>query len=108
MALGIRLYEITSGFPSHESYGLTSQIRRGAVSVASNVAEGYGRGTQKDYLRFLRVARGSLFEIETQVELAHRLGYIGEEILSSINTDIVDTLRVLSGLVKQVQSSERI
>ncbi|RPI59311.1 MAG: four helix bundle protein, partial [Planctomycetaceae bacterium] len=64
MELAGQIYEATQKFPADERFGLTSQLRRAAVSVPSNIAEGYGRGTRKDYKRFLQVARGSLYELE--------------------------------------------
>jgi four helix bundle protein len=92
------VYRTTNDFPHAEIYGLTSQIRRASVSVASNIAEGQGRSTTKDFLHFLSLARGSLYEVETQVSIARRLGYIeiqGEKQLLGA-TDEVSGL--LSGL----------
>jgi four helix bundle protein len=92
------VYRATNGFPHAEIYGLTSQIRRAAVSVASNIAEGQGRNTTKDFLHFLSLARGSLCEVETQVSIARRLGYIeiqGEEQLLGATDEVS---RLLSGL----------
>jgi len=69
------IYELTLAFPNDEKFGLTSQLRRAAVSVPSNIAEGSGRGSDKDFCRFLYLARGSLTEIETQLLIAQQLGY---------------------------------
>jgi four helix bundle protein len=69
------IYALTSVFPKNEQFGLTSQLRRAAVSVPSNIAEGCARGGTKELIYFLNVASGSLSEIDTQVEIAHRLGY---------------------------------
>ena len=77
MDLVEEVYRISHAFPSDERFGLTSQIRRAAVSVPSNIAEGWGRGRTKEYTQFLRYARASLKEIETQWLIAHRLGFIG-------------------------------
>ncbi|EPR74779.1 23Sr RNA [Winogradskyella psychrotolerans RS-3] len=70
------IYKLTKGFPSSENFGLTSQLRRAAVSLPSNIAEGSSRGSTKDFIRFLNIASGSLAEIETQLVIAERIGYI--------------------------------
>ena len=80
------VYRLTRGFPREELYGLASQLRRAAVSIASNIAEGEGRSSDKELLYFLSNAKGSLFEVETQIMIADRLGYLShlqaEELLS--------------------------
>jgi four helix bundle protein len=73
------IYRLSSGFPSHEQFGLTSQVRRAAVSVASCIAEGHARSSRRDFARFVSMAMGSLAEVETQVLLAQRLGYLGQD-----------------------------
>lgn len=73
------IYQVTRAFPREETFGLVSQLRRASISVPSNIAEGWGRNSRKDYLRFLHIARGSLFEIATQVEIAHRVGLLTPE-----------------------------
>ena len=98
------IYESTRDFPSTEKYGLTSQLRRAAVSVPSNIAEGYGRGTSQDYLRFLRVARGSLFEVDTQLLIAQRMGYLDQSDYQQVEDKLAETGRVLAGLIKSIES----
>ena len=99
------IYVLTKSFPSDERFGLTSQIRRSAVSVPSNIAEGYGRGSKNDYSRFLRIARGSLFEIETQLVLAHDLGYITDEARVAVQQQIDKVARPLWGLTRSIETS---
>lgn len=79
MELVASVYEATRTFPAHENYGLTSQLRRAAVSVPSNIAEGHTRESTKEYLHHLSIAQGSLAEIQTQIEIAGRLGYMPTE-----------------------------
>lgn len=73
--LSVVVYRLTSDFPREEIYGLTSQMRRAAVSIASNIAEGYGRGSRREYRQFLRIAYGSVLELQTQLEIANKLGF---------------------------------
>jgi four helix bundle protein len=82
--LGINIYSITKTFPKEEVYGLTSQIRRSAVSIPSNIAEGKGRNSDREFVRFLQISLGSLYELQTQLELALSFNYITniENILS--------------------------
>ena len=79
MDLAEDIYRTTKAFPKEELYTLTSQLRRAAISVPSNIAEGKGRSSEKDLIQFLHYSRGSLFEIETQIALARRLGYLNAE-----------------------------
>jgi len=87
MELAAQCYRLTGRLPAQERFGLSMQIRRSAVSVPSNIAEGYGRRSLGDYVRFLRVANGSLKELETQLVLTVRLGMIGEH-------EVVEALRL--------------
>lgn len=89
------VYSITTKFPSEEVYGLTSQIRRAVVSIPSNIAEGTGRNTDKEFCRYLEFAIGSLFEVQTQIILANDLDYISAQDFNRINDKIVYLIRML-------------
>ncbi|GJQ05041.1 four helix bundle protein [Capnocytophaga canimorsus] len=97
-----KVYEITRLFPEEEKFGLTSQIRRSAVSIPSNIAEGYGRGTSKTYLQFLSIARGSLFELETQFHIARRLRFITEN--NEIEYIISEISKMLNALINKIKN----
>ncbi|NJM52319.1 MAG: four helix bundle protein [Blastocatellia bacterium] len=97
-------YELTKDFPKEELYGLTSQLRRCAVSVPSNIAEGHGRNTRGEYIQFLGIARGSLKESETQVILASRLKYISE---SQTSETLLKSKEVGSLLGKLINSLKK-
>lgn len=88
--------------PPEELYGLTSQMRRSAVSVPCNIAEGYARQRQADYIRFLRVARGSLYELDTQIELATELNYLDDD--RELTDLLRETDRILQGLIRSLAS----
>jgi four helix bundle protein len=104
MDLGIEVYRLTKTFPESERFGLISQLRRASVSVASNIAEGYGRGTTADYIRFLRASRGSLYEIDTQLLLAVRLEYIPKSAYDEILERLNECGRILAGLIRSLES----
>jgi four helix bundle protein len=107
MDLVTQVYKLTKGFPSEEIYSLTAQMRRCAVSIPSNIAEGYARNSSKDYIRFLRVARGSLYELQTQLEIALNLSYLNNndhEQLQSLNESIA---KMLNALIGKVSLSEK-
>lgn len=78
------VYEVTSDFPKSEHYGLSSQLQRSAVSIASNIAEGCSRSSEREFIRFLEIAQGSAFEMETQLILANDISYIDDELLSQL------------------------
>ena len=90
LALAQKIYELTSSFPSKERYGLTAQIRSAAVSIGSNIAEGAGRGSPRELARFIRIALGSIAEVDSQIELAVRLGIVEAQ------PDLREFMRVLS------------
>jgi four helix bundle protein len=101
MELLKEVYQTTAGFPASEAFGLASQLRRAAISIPSNIAEGAGREGTKEFLQFLSIARGSLSELETQVLLARELGYI------SAPDSLVDRIDRLFALIGGLMSSLR-
>jgi four helix bundle protein len=100
MDLAEDVYRITKLFPKEETYGLTVQLRRAAVSVPSNIAEGKGRSSEKELSQFLCHSRGSLFEIETQVNLARRLGYLDAQQAEAILKKATSVGQLLNGLLR--------
>lgn len=99
------IYRITKAFPKDEIYGLTSQIKRAAVSVPSNIAEGAARQGTKEFMQFLYIALGSLSEVETQLVIAEKLGFINK--IDSIMEQIIDIKRMLFGLIKYLKGKEQ-
>jgi len=99
MKLVVSIYRLTGAFPQNERYGLTSQLRRAAVSVPSNIAEGYGRGSRPDYVRFLNMARGSANEIEAQLLIAVQLAFVDEDRVDKTTQKVLEVQRILKGLV---------
>ena len=102
--LCLHIYKVTKRFPKDEMYGLTSQIRRSAVSIPSNIAEGYGRKTTLEYVRFLYIAYGSVCELETQMMISGDLGYMGKERLQELREEIGDIERMLKALIKSLEN----
>ena len=100
MEIVVYVYKITDNFPSEEKYGLTSQMRRSAVSIPSNISEGAGRNTSKEFVNFLHISQGSLSELDTQSELAKRLNYINEAEWKELDNMLLEEDKVLTGLIK--------
>ena len=100
MDLVEEVYRITLSLPKEEKYGLISQIRRAAVSIPSNIAEGDERGTNKESVRFLYIAKGSLAELQTQLEIAHAVGYIDKPTLNAFNEKTNTIGKMLGSLIK--------
>ncbi len=98
MELVKQIYNLTKSFPKEEIYGLTSQIRRAAVSVPSNIAEGQGRDSTKEFIHHLSIAYGSLMEVETQVLIAESLNYLKSEETSLILEKTAEVGRIINGL----------
>jgi four helix bundle protein len=91
-----QIYKTTSSFPDSEKFGLTNQLRRASVSVPSNIAEGCSRSSNKDFSRFLEISIGSIYEIETQLLIAFDLGYIDQEKLDELCTDLNKIIKMIS------------
>ncbi|MGH7481162.1 MAG: four helix bundle protein [Longimicrobiales bacterium] len=107
VALCTRCYEVTSGFPASEAMGLTGQIRRCAVSVPANIAEASARYHRRDYVRILYIARGSLAELDTLIEIAVRLSLLSATIAASLKPDIDSVGRRLNGLISSLKRKEQ-
>ncbi len=103
-ALALEVYLCTRRFPKDEVYGLSSQMRRAAVSVPSNIAEGKGRHSHKELVQFLYKARGSLLELETQMSIAHELGYIEDSPAMHLEEMTAEVGRILNGLVNRFEN----
>ena len=106
MELVKAIYDATDGFPSHEQFGLTSQLRRAAVSVPSNIAEGKAHYSNREFVRFLRHSRGSLAEIETQVLIAHQRRYLSDPTMAKLSQQLDELGRILSGLINSLKDRE--
>jgi four helix bundle protein len=100
--LCLEVYRITKGFPKIEIYSLISQMRRAALSIPSNIAEGYGRKTLSEYLRFPYIAYGSVCELETQIMLSGDLGYLNGTQLSKLQKEVGEIERMLQALIKSL------
>jgi four helix bundle protein len=98
-----KIYQITGLFPEEERFGLTSQMRRAAVSVPSNIAEGYARTSTKDYIHFLSIARGSIAEIETQLYISKDLEYVQEERLENVFALIEEISKMLTAMIVKLK-----
>jgi four helix bundle protein len=106
-ALAGEIYRATENFPKHEIYGLTSQLRRAAVSVASNIAEGQGHRTKGEFQHFLGQSRGSLLELETQPAIALDLSYLSSDEIAGLERKTVEVRRLLSGLIDSRRGKAR-
>ena len=100
--LCVKIYRRTKGFPLEERYVLTSQIRRSALSIPSNIAEGYGRKTKADYIRILYIAYGSVCELDTQILLAGDLNYLQTNVRNEFNQDISEVEIMLKALIRSL------
>ena len=99
------VYSLSSSITESEKFGLISQIRRSSVSIPSNIAEGYGRNYKKDYSRFLQIARGSLFECQTQIEIAINLNFISIDDCKEINELSIEIEKMLNSLINKLSEN---
>ncbi len=107
MDMSVQVYEVTSDFPKKEEFGLTSQLRRSAVSIPSNIAEGYGRNHTKDFMRFLQIAQGSVYECQTQLEISFRVRFIQESVFREMDSEYEIIAKMLSSLIRRLSNSEQ-
>jgi four helix bundle protein len=103
LRLTIELYKVTRGFPEVEKFGLVSQIRRSAASIPANIAEGWGRGSTKEYIKFLLIARGSLNELETHLIISKELGYIPPATTNELSATLADIGKMLNRLISALR-----
>jgi four helix bundle protein len=107
MDLVIDVYKTTNTFPTQEIYGLTNQIRRATVSIPSNIAEGAARQTKKEFTNYLHMAQGSLSELDTQMELAKRLGYLNQEIFMILDERMERIDKMITGLIRHLKLKKK-
>ena len=103
-----KIYSYTDGYPKEELYGLTSQMRRASVSIPSNIAEGHGRFSNKELVRFLFISLGSASELETQIIISKRIRFISEDIYNELNQLVVEIIKMLSSLIKSKNNGKLI
>ena len=101
MNMVTQIYDLTKTFPEEEKFGLISQMRRCSVSIPSNIAEGWGRLSRKNYIQFLRISRGSLYELETQILITKQLNYINDS--ESVENLIIEISKMLNSLIKKLE-----
>ena len=104
VALAVQVCRVTKGFPPDERFALNAQIRRAATSVPANIAEGWGRGTTKEYIQYRLIARGSLMEVETHAVIAHQLQYLTKPQIESVQQQIEEIGKMLNGLIQALRA----
>lgn len=100
-----KIYKSTQNFPKEEVFGLTSQIRRCSISIPSNIAEGYGRNSDTELIRFMNIAMGSLFELQTQLEIAHSIGYLNLQIYTELYQDTRELEAIMVSFIKKLKTN---
>ena len=106
MDIAEKIYSTTDTFPSAEKFGLVSQMRRSAISVPSNIAEGAGRNTKREFVNFLHISQGSLSELDTQLELSLRLQFIDKKTWDILNNMFIEEDKIISGLIRSQKEVE--
>jgi len=101
--LATNIYDLTTQYPKQETYGLTSQIRRCTISISSNIAEGAGRFSKKEFRHFFNIAYGSSFELETQLIISKNLKYVDDDSFETLNNKITDVQKMLYKLIKSIK-----
>lgn len=104
MNLVTNIYLVTSSFPKSEQFGLTSQIKRSAISIPSNIAEGFGRNSKNEFVRFLQISMGSLFELQTQLEISSNLGYLAKNKFNELHDNSIEIEKMLKALIKSIKN----
>ena len=104
--LVINIYRLTEQFPKREIFGIVGQIRRCAISLSSNIAEGFGRRSNKEFIRFLNITMGSIFELQTQLFISYRLNFINKEIFDILHSDSREIEILLKNLINKLKSIE--
>ncbi len=101
-------YKLVSSFPKDELYALSSQIKRSSVSIPSNISEGYGRQSTQSYIQFIKIARGSLCELETQLLIAKKLDFISDEkLFSELTNQIIEESKMINSFLNKLESSKK-
>ena len=108
LEVGEMVFLMTSELPKSEDYGLTSQLRRASTSVPLNIAEGWGRGSNKSFANFLKIARGSLFEVETILEICFRLDYINNETINTLRNEIEQIGKMINSFIKKLDNNNEV
>ncbi len=103
--LARKIYEVTGRFPANEKYGIVSQMTRAAVSIPSNIAEGAGRNSNKDFANFLSIAIGSIFELHTQIAICEQIGYINEETTKQLEQQIYTLQQQITTYKRRIEGS---